>query len=147
METDVNRFIKAQERDFEIALTEIKAGKKKSHWMWYIFPQFKGLGYSETARFYAIQNIEEARLYLSHPILGQRLREITDELLLLQANDAYKIMGTPDDLKLKSSMTLFAYIDDSNESPFKKILDKCFSGEMDQNTINLINKENGQAFS
>lgn len=140
MEKDLNRFIEAQENDYEIALAEIKSGRKSSHWMWYIFPQFKGLGYSETSKFYAITDANEAKDYLNHPVLGARLREITTELLQLEENDAYKVMGTPDDLKLKSSMTLFNAIDETKENVFEKVLEKFFKGNLDNKTINLLKK-------
>ena len=140
MEKDLNRFIEAQENDYEIALAEIKSGRKSSHWMWYIFPQFKGLGYSETSKFYAITDANEAKDYLNHPVLGTKLREITTELLQLEENDAYKIMGSPDDLKLKSSMTLFNAIDETKENVFEKVLEKFFKGNLDNKTINLLKK-------
>lgn len=140
MEKDLNRFIEAQENDYEIALSEIKSGRKRSHWMWYIFPQFKGLGYSETSKFYAITDSNEARNFLNHPILGARLREITTELLQLEQNNAFKVMGSPDDLKLKSSMTLFNAIDETKENVFEKVLEKFFKGTVDTKTINLLKK-------
>lgn len=140
MEKDLNRFIEAQENDYEIALSEIKSGRKRSHWMWYIFPQFKGLGYSETSKFYAITDSNEARDFLNHPILGARLREITTELLQLEENNAFKVMGSPDDLKLKSSMTLFNAIDETKENVFEKVLEKFFKGTVDTKTINLLKK-------
>ncbi|WP_067147176.1 DUF1810 domain-containing protein [Pseudotamlana agarivorans] len=138
MENDLNRFVKAQENDYKQALTEIKSGRKRSHWMWYVFPQFKGLGYSDISKFYAIQNLHEAIEYLNHPILGSRLIEITNELNLLHENDANKIFGSPDDLKLKSSMTLFSFIDRSKEMPFKKVIEKYFNGKFDNKTLNLL---------
>ena len=140
MEKDLNRFIEAQENDYEIALSEIKSGRKRSHWMWYIFPQFKGLGYSETSKFYAITDSNEARDFLNHPILGARLREITTELLQLEENNALKVMGSPDDLKLKSSMTLFNAVDETKENVFEKVLEKFFKGTVDTKTINLLKK-------
>lgn len=140
MEKDLNRFIEAQENDYKIALSEIKSGRKRSHWMWYIFPQFKGLGYSETSKFYAITDSNEARDFLNHPILGARLREITTELLQLEENNALKVMGSPDDLKLKSSMTLFNAIDETKENVFEKVLEKFFKGTVDTKTINLLKK-------
>ena len=140
MEKDLNRFIEAQENDYKIALSEIKSGRKRSHWMWYIFPQFKGLGYSDTSKFYAITNSNEARDFLNHPILGARLREITTELLQLEENNALKVMGSPDDLKLKSSMTLFNAIDETKENVFEKVLEKFFKGTVDTKTINLLKK-------
>jgi len=129
----VERFVKAQEESYGQALTEIKNGRKRSHWMWYIFPQLKGLGRSETARYYGIANRAEARAYLAHPLLGPRLQEISGELLKLESSDARAVLGRPDDLKLKSSMTLF-YLVDGNPI-FKAVLDKYFGGEMDEVTF------------
>lgn len=132
----LERFLKAQECDYEIALSEIKNGQKMSHWMWYIFPQLKELGYSSTAKFYGINGRNEAEEYLSHPILGLRLREITEELLKLESCDPGYVMGYPDDLKLKSCMTLFLEI--SGESMFQQVLDKFFDGEKDEATLKLL---------
>ena len=132
----LERFLSAQESDYVIALSEIKSGRKRSHWMWYIFPQIQGLGYSYMAQFYAIKDKEEAIAYLKHSILGKRLVEITEALLDLQENNASLIMGYPDDLKLKSSMTLFYVV--SAQDIFKKVLDKYFSGELDQKTISIL---------
>ena len=139
MYQDLIKFSKAQENSFEIALSEIKSGRKKSRWMWYIFPQFRGLGFSETSKQYSIKNPEEARKYLNHPILGERLKLITMELLALNEHSAYEIFGSPDDLKLKSSMTLFAAIDNSEENIFKLVLDNFFNGQSDSKTIRLFN--------
>ena len=133
---NLERFISAQESDYAIALSEIKGGRKRSHWIWYIFPQIQGLGYSSMAQFYAIKDKEEAIAYLKHPILGKRLVKITEALLDLQENNASLIMGYPDDLKLKSSMTLFYVV--SAQDIFKKVLDKYFSGELDQKTISIL---------
>src|SRR5690606_33688073 len=137
MEQDLNRFIKAQENSFEQALSEIKSGRKRSHWMWYIFPQFKGLGFSETSKYYSIKDLDEAKRYLNHPILGERLKLITNELLALNENNANKIFGNPDDLKLKSSMTLFAAINISEENIFNAVLDKYFNGQTDRKSTRL----------
>ncbi len=104
-ENNLKRFIDVQEADYPIALSEVRNGRKQSHWMWYIFPQIQGLGFSETSKFYAIKNINEAEEFLNHPVLGSRLVHICNELLELKSNDANKIFGSPDDLKLKSSMT------------------------------------------
>ena len=133
---ELGRFVSAQEYDYEIALLEIRKGRKQSHWMWYIFPQIQGLGYSPTAQYYAIENRKEAVEYLKHPILGTRLIEISEALLSLKENDATRIMGYPDDLKLKSSMTLFYEI--SKNDIFKKVLDKYFEGEMDDKTLKIL---------
>jgi uncharacterized protein (DUF1810 family) len=138
MEQDLNRFIKAQENSYEQALSEIKSGRKRSHWMWYIFPQFKGMGYSETSKYYSIKDLDEAKRYLNHPILGERLKIITNELLALNENNANKVFGSPDDLKLKSSMTLFATINISEENIFNAVLDKYFNGQIDNKTLTLI---------
>jgi uncharacterized protein (DUF1810 family) len=106
--------------------------------MWYIFPQYKGLGFSKTSKYYSIKNMDEAKRYLNHPILGERLKLITKELLILNENNANKVFGSPDDLKLKSSMTLFATIDTSEENIFNAVLDKFFDGQNDNKTLTLI---------
>lgn len=136
---ELDRFLEAQDPQFEVALAEIKAGKKKSHWMWYIFPQYKGLGTSETSQYYAIQSVDEAKRYLIHPVLGDRLRESCKELLLLEENNPLKVLGSPDDMKLQSSMTLFAAFDSSKGQLFHKVLDKYYGGIQDQMTLKLIN--------
>jgi len=132
----LDRFIKAQETDYAIALAEIRNGRKRSHWMWYIFPQYKGLGFSSTSQYYAIQNKKEAEEYLAHPVLGKRLLEISEVLLELESNDAGKVMGYPDDMKLRSSMTLFYLVSDNEV--FKKVLDKFFDGKIDTKTEKLL---------
>lgn len=136
---NLNRFLAAQESDYTIALQEINAGKKRSHWMWYIFPQLKGLGRSETATYYAIQSLTEAQAYLEHPILGARLIAVCDELLQLKTADAHAIFGHPDDLKLKSSMTLFDAVN-PKETVFDQVLAKFFNNERDQLTLDLLNR-------
>jgi uncharacterized protein (DUF1810 family) len=138
MKSDLNRFLKAQEKDFENAMAEIKSGKKESHWMWYVFPQIKGLGFSQMSIYYSIQDIKEAKDYLDHPILGSRLKDITLEVLALKENNATRVFGIPDNLKLKSSMTLFASVDTSDDNIFVKVLQKFFNGEFDEKTIDLI---------
>jgi uncharacterized protein (DUF1810 family) len=136
-EQDLTRFLTAQERDYTTALTEIKSGRKRSHWMWYIFPQIAGLGFSETSKFYALKDQAEAEAYLAHPVLGQRLIEISKVLLALDDDHATRIFGSPDDLKLKSSMTLFAVL--PNTDPvFKEILTRFFNGIQDWETIRLL---------
>ncbi len=134
----LERFIKAQTSDYETALNEIKSGRKKSHWIWYIFPQLKGLGFSYNSEYYGIENIDEAKNYLNHPVLGKRLTEITNALLNLNEDDPLKIMGSPDDLKLKSCMTLFAKISGDN-SIFHEAINKFFNGEFDEKTILMLN--------
>ena len=135
----LERFIKAQEHSYEIALSEIKGGRKRSHWMWYIFPQIKGLGYSSTAQYYSIQDRQEAENYMNHPILSERLIEISEELLKVDSDDPSVVLGYPDDMKLKSSMTLFYLI--SEEIIFKKVLDKFFGGELDKKTIDILKEK------
>ena len=141
MKRNLNRFLEPQEQDFELALSQIKSGRKIGHWMWYIFPQFEGLGFSETSKFYAIQDLEEAREFLNHPILGANLKQICNTLLQLEESNALKIMGSPDDKKLKSSMTLFTVVAKKDETVFQKVLNKYFNGEGDDKTLQLL-KEN-----
>lgn len=136
----LERFVKAQEKQYHIAWKEIKHGKKETHWMWYIFPQIKGLGYSETAKYYAIQSRQEAEDYLFHPTLGGRLLELCHILMYLPTNDAYEVFGFPDNKKLQSSMTLFYSV--SGLQIFKRVLDKYFDGELDQETVRILNEEN-----
>ncbi len=140
-EHSLERFIEAQNDktygSYESALNEIKNGKKRTHWIWYIFPQLKGLGRSYNAHFYGIDDVDEAKRYLAHPVLGARLNEITHALLNLKENNPFKVMGSPDDMKLKSCMTLFAYISES-DSVFQKVLDKFFFGETDDTTIHIL---------
>lgn len=134
----LDRFIKAQENNYLVALNEIKNGRKQSHWMWYIFPQIKGLGMSETSRYYGIDDEEEAKAYLDNEILGFRLREITSELLKLNIDNPVDIFGTIDAIKLKSSMTLFDYV--SDDKIFSQVLNKYYNGEIDEKTILLCEK-------
>ena len=135
---DLERFVTAQERDYKIALNEIKAGHKRSHWIWYIFPQLKGLGHSYNAEYYGIESIDEAKNYLAHSVLGRRLKEITEELLKLSENNPVAVMGEIDAMKLQSCMTLFACASGEKDSIFHKVLKKFFCGKTDENTINLI---------
>ena len=137
MEYDLERFVSAQKHTYDVALSEIRRGKKKTHWIWYIFPQLKGLGTSYNSEFYGIENVDEAKSYLSHPILGARLREITTAILGLDENDPLKVMGSPDDMKLKSCMTLFAYVSE-DASLFHKVLEKYFGGNKDEVTIHML---------
>ncbi len=134
---DLKRFLDAQENDFERALAEIKRGRKQSHWMWYIFPQIAGLGFSETSRFYAVKDRAEAELYLAHPVLGARLVEISEALLEIEGKTANQIFGSPDDMKLKSSMTLFGALKNTNPV-FQSVLDEYFNGTKDLRTLQLI---------
>src|ERR1035437_1985001 len=128
-----DRFLTAQSEIYEQAISELKNGKKETHWIWFIFPQIDGLGHSSTTKYYAIKNSEEARQYLKHPVLGKRLIECAKAVLAVEEKPILRIMGTPDDLKLKSSMTLFASI--SNEPIFKEVIDKYFEGKYDEVTV------------
>ena len=135
--SDLKRFLDAQKNDFERALAEIKRGRKQSHWMWYIFPQIAGLGSSETSRFYAVKNRAEAEIYMAHPVLGARLVEISEALLEIEGKTANQIFGSPDDMKLKSSITLFGALKNTNPI-FQSVLDKYFNGTNDLRTLQLI---------
>ena len=137
MASDLSRFLKAQEHDYARALSEIRSGRKRSHWMWYIFPQIQGLGFSQTAQFYAIQDLAEAKDYLAHPVLGARLKEISSALLDLDGLSASEIFGYPDDLKLRSCMTLFC-LADLNCDIFEKVLNKYYDGKADDRTIRIL---------
>jgi len=134
---NLSRFLSAQERDYKAAHEELSKGKKCTHWMWYIFPQIDGLGHSSTSKLYAIKSKAEAQSYLDHPILGTRLLECVNILLQLEGRSASEIFGSPDDMKLKSSMTLFAAVQ-SQEPAFARVLDKYFQGKRDRRTIDLL---------
>ena len=136
---DLKRFIKAQEGAFEIALSEVKSGVKCSHWMWYIFPQIRGLGYSYTSYKYGIEDINEAKEYMKNDYLKNNLLSICGALLELETSDARAVFGFPDDIKLKSSMTLFE-IASPEYDVFQKVLDKYFNGQRDDKTIELLKK-------
>ena len=136
MEYNLNRFVEAQEKTYDIALSEIKKGHKQSHWMWFIFPQHKDLGRSSTAKFYGISDLKEAEQYLRHQILGERLKEISKELLKHKGKSAIEIFGEVDALKLKSSMTLFEIIEPN--SVFHEILEEFYQGDKDNYTLKLL---------
>lgn len=136
---DLSRFLEAQLNSYETALEEIQNGRKRSHWMWYVFPQLRGLGFTDTSKYYAIKDLQEAEMYLAHPILGQRLVQISTALLELETSDAHRVFGSPDDLKLRSSMTLFAQVDHGN-SVFEQVLEKFFNGAQDEKTLVLLEK-------
>lgn len=141
---NVQRFVEAQQVNFDTALSELKEGRKIGHWMWYIFPQIKGLGKSEISKYYAIQNIEEARAYLNNEYLSHNMNELLDILLKQNTSNPTDIFGKPDDMKLKSSMTLFALVDKNNEK-YKKVLEKYFLGNFDKRTVNIINKRENES--
>ena len=134
---DLSRFLKAQEYDYEQALKEIRSGRKRSHWMWYIFPQIQGLGVTRTSEFYAIRDLDEAKAYLADPVLGPRLKEISSALLELDGLSASEIFGYPDDLKLRSCMTLFC-LADLNCDIFQKVLEKYYDGRADDRTVRIL---------
>jgi uncharacterized protein (DUF1810 family) len=134
---DLSRFVQAQETDYETALSEVRAGRKRSHWMWYIFPQIAGLGASEMSRRYAVQSRAEAAAYLKHPALGPRLVEICDAVLGVEGRSAHDIFGSPDDMKLRSCATLFAAVSPPG-SVFERVLQKYFRGEPDGQTLRLL---------
>ena len=135
--TGLERFIDAQHRDYAAALAEIRRGRKVTHWMWYIFPQLRGLGSGETSKYYAIKDVLEAEEFLKHPVLGTGLINICRALLDQQSNDANKIFGSPDDLKLRSSMTLFASLPDTHPV-FQQVLDRFFGAEKDPLTLQIM---------
>ncbi len=138
----LERFVEAQEGDYEDALAEIRAGEKQSHWIWYVFPQMKGLGMSWTSEFYGIADLDEAKAYLAHPVLGARLREITAAILQHRRESARKILSYPDDLKVCSCMTLFDAIEPNGI--FAEVLDVFYGGKRDDLTIGLLRKGNAE---
>ena len=138
-EDNLNRFLEAQKNSYAMALNEILNGRKTTHWMWYIFPQLSGLGRSEMATYYGIKSLKEAEEYLNHPILGKRLLEISSALLKHTNKSANEILGSPDDLKLHSSMTLFSKVENTNPI-FKEILHQFYNGHLDLSTIKRLDQ-------
>ncbi len=138
---DLERFVEAQQNIYQQVLKELRNGKKTSHWMWFIFPQIEGLGYSSTAKYYSIKNIKEAKEYLAHPVLGSRLLECFNILLNIKNKTADDIFGYPDNLKLKSCITLFHFIS-PQENVFEKALQKYFFGGQDEKTISIVQNMN-----
>ena len=134
---NLNRFVQAQQDDYEQALREIRSGRKQSHWMWYIFPQFEGLGFSSTSKRYSIKSVAEAEAYLGHPVLGPRLRDCAEATVAVEGRTALEIFGSPDDMKLRSCATLFASISPAG-SVFDRLLGKYFRGERDGKTLRLL---------
>jgi uncharacterized protein (DUF1810 family) len=141
---DLARFVEAQAGDYETALAEIRAGRKRSHWMWYLFPQIDGLGFSSMARRYAIKSLDEARAYRDHPVLGPRLVEITEAAFAGEGRSAHEIFGSPDDMKPRSCATLFARAA-SEGSVFSRLLDRFFDGKPDVRTLELLGEAAGAA--
>jgi len=134
---ELEKFVAAQQHNYATALDEISSGRKQSHWMWYIFPQLDGLGFSEMAKRYGIRDLKQASAYLKHPLLGSRLTEISEALLTHEERSAHEIFGSPDDLKLRSSMSLFASVP-SAPLVFQQVLDKFFSGHKDIKTLRIL---------
>lgn len=135
---DLQRFVTAQAPVFETALGELRAGRKRSHWMWFVFPQFRGLGRSATAEFYGIASLDEARAYLAHPLLGSRLEQATHTVLAAQGGSLTAIFGSPDDMKFRSSMTLFRVAAAQDESPYGQALQRWCDGREDDATLALL---------
>ena len=135
----LQRFLDAQEGVYPQALSEIQSGRKRSHWMWFIFPQYHGLGFSDMARLYAIKSLDEARSYLAHPVLGRRLVECAEAVLAIEGRSAFDVFGSPDDLKLRSCATLFAVVAPP-DSVFEQLLDKYFHGVRDEKTLHLLGR-------
>ena len=140
----LGRFLDAQSRSYETALSELRAGEKRSHWIWYVFPQLRGLGYSENAQYYGITSLDEARAYLADPILGRRLHECVDALLGLNDTSAEAVLGHVDALKLRSSLTLFR-IAAPGDNTFVRAVDQYFAGKLDPHTITLLEATEARA--
>ena len=134
---DLNRFVAAQEGVYAEAMAEIRGGRKRSHWMWFVFPQYEGLGFSATSIRYAIRSGAEARAYLAHPVLGPRLVKCAEAALAVSGRSTLDVFGSPDDMKLRSSATLFAQVSPAG-SVFERLLDKYFDGERDEKTLRLM---------
>ncbi|MFC6448256.1 DUF1810 domain-containing protein [Shinella zoogloeoides] len=134
----LKRFVDAQELVFPAALAELRGGRKESHWMWFIFPQLRALGRSPTAQFYGIASQDEARAYLKHPLLARRLAHSTDAVLAHHDRSPHDIFGSPDDLKFRSSMTLFDAASDHRTARFRIALERYYEGELDQRTLELL---------
>jgi uncharacterized protein (DUF1810 family) len=137
MVNELNRFLSAQEQDYDHALSEIRSGRKRTHWIWYIFPQIQGLGFSTNAVYYSITDLQEAAAFLKHPVLGPRLVEISRALLPLSSSNPTQVMGSPDDIKLRSSMTLFSMVP-GTDPVFGEVLEKFFGGQRDDRTVAIV---------
>ncbi|MBY4610952.1 DUF1810 domain-containing protein [Rhizobium sp. 9T] len=134
---NLDRFVEAQNGIYQQALSELQAGRKTSHWMWFIFPQISGLGTSAMAEKYAIRSAEEAAAYLAHPVLSSRLLRCVEAILSVKGRSAHDILGSPDDFKLRSSMTLFAAISDHG-SPFHRVIERFYEGQFDERTMEIL---------
>ena len=135
---DLERFVTAQERVFDTVLSELRSGRKRSHWMWFIFPQLRGLGRSSTADYYGISSLAEARAYLAHPVLGPRLDVCTKTVFEAEAASLRAIFGSPDDMKFRSCATLFALAAGEGDNPFQRALDRWCDGRPDEQTLALL---------
>ena len=139
MADDLARFVEAQAGTYATALAELRASRKGSHWMWFVFPQLRGLGRSPTAQLYGIANLAEAQAYLAHPLLGARLREATEAVLAIEGRSLHAIFGSPDDLKFRSSMTLFERAEDTGGADlFGRALARYTDGVRDERTLALL---------
>jgi uncharacterized protein (DUF1810 family) len=140
---DLQRFVEAQEPVYDTVLAELRNGAKRSHWIWFVFPQLRGLGRSPTAHHYGIASLDEARAYLAHPVLGSRLRECTRLVAAIDGRSVDAIFGSPDNLKVRSSMTLFAHAagDGDLAADFRAVLDKFYDGQEDPATVELLSTE------
>ena len=137
---DLERFVDAQSTIYDAALAELRAGRKRSHWMWFVFPQLRGLGRSSTAEFYGIASLDEARRYLAHPVLGPRLVTCTEAVLAIETRSLREIFGPPDDLKFHSSMTLFSRALDTEPGVFGQVLQRFWAGKADPGTLALLER-------
>lgn len=137
---NLQRFLDAQDPVWDDALAEIKAGRKRSHWIWFVFPQMRGLGLSPNSEFYGIGSLDEARAYLAHPVLGPRLATISEEVLRHEGRSANEIFGSPDDMKLRSSMTLFDAAGGDGANPYRAVLRRFFDGIPDPRTCEMLGK-------
>lgn len=136
---DLHRFVEIQERDYQRALSEIRQGRKQSHWIWFIFPQMRGLGHSAYSDYYGIANYQEAKNYLDHPILGARLRKVTEALLSVNGKTAIEIFGELDAMKVRSSMTLFDAV--CPDDKFRRVLEKYYDNIPDTKTLGMLEKD------
>ncbi|MEZ0213887.1 MAG: DUF1810 domain-containing protein [Xanthobacteraceae bacterium] len=141
---DLQRFVTAQASTFETALAELRAGRKQTHWMWFIFPQLRGLGQSPTAHLYGIASLDEARAYLNHPVLGPRIELATRAVLEVLGRSVQQVFGSPDHLKFHSSLTLFALAASDATDPYRESLGRWFDGRMDEATLKLLSRPNAQ---
>ncbi|MGV6873574.1 DUF1810 domain-containing protein [Pseudochelatococcus sp. B33] len=137
---NLDRFVLAQEATFDTALAELRAGRKRTHWMWFIFPQLRGLGHSPMAQSYGIGSLDEARAYLAHPVLGPRLKLATHTVIETEGSSLHGIFGSPDDMKFRSCMTLFSIASGQADNPFRQALDRWCESRQDERTVALLDE-------